>query len=90
MELSFPSYLILFVSGLLAGFVDAIAGGGGLIALPALLSVGLLPQLALGTNKFQGSFGTLSAAANFIRKGKVKLSDNMTGIAFTFIGIFNH
>ena len=66
--------------------MDAIAGGGGLIALPALLSVGLPPQLALGTNKFQGSFGTLSAAANFIRKGKVKLSDNLAGMAYTFIG----
>nr|WP_319392505.1 TSUP family transporter [uncultured Desulfobacter sp.] len=86
MELTLSSYSILFISGLLAGFVDAIAGGGGLIALPALLSVGLPPQLALGTNKFQGSFGTLSAAANFIRKGKVKLSENLPGIAFTFIG----
>jgi hypothetical protein len=86
MEMTRSSYLILFFSGLLAGFVDAIAGGGGLISLPALLSVGLPPQLALGTNKFQGSFGTLSAAANFIRKGKVNLSDNVPGIAFTFIG----
>ncbi|HAR34147.1 MAG TPA: hypothetical protein DCR95_08690 [Desulfobacter sp.] len=86
MELTFTSHLILFISGLAAGFVDAIAGGGGLIALPALLSVGLPPQLALGTNKFQGSFGTLSAASNFIRKGKVKLSDNLAGMAFTFIG----
>ena len=66
--------------------MDAIAGGGGLIALPALLSVGLPPQLALGTNKFQGSFGTLSAAANFIRKGKVQLSDNLAGIAITLTG----
>ncbi len=86
MELSFISYLILFFSGLLAGFVDSIAGGGGLIALPALLSVGLPPQLALGTNKFQGSFGTLSATVNFIRKGKVTLSENMAGMAFTLIG----
>lgn len=86
MELTFTSHLILFISGLVAGFVDAIAGGGGLIALPALLSVGLPPQLALGTNKFQGSFGTLSATVNFIRKGKVKLSENMTGMAFTFTG----
>ncbi len=70
MEPTFPSYLILFVSGLLAGFVDAIAGGGGLITLPALLSVGLPPQLALGTNKFQGSFGTLSAAATSFERAR--------------------
>lgn len=86
MELSFLSYVILFLSGLSAGFVDSIAGGGGLIALPALLSVGLPPQLALGTNKFQGSFGTLSAAANYIRKGKIRLSDNISGMTITFFG----
>lgn len=57
-----------------------------MIALPALLSVGLPPQIALGTNKFQGSFGTLSAATNFICKGKVKLSDNLWGMAYTLIG----
>ncbi|HCY86995.1 MAG TPA: hypothetical protein DHV36_17825, partial [Desulfobacteraceae bacterium] len=64
----------------------SIAGGGGLIALPVLLSVGLPPQLALGTNKLQGSFGTLSATINFIRKGKASLRENLNGVAFTFLG----
>ncbi|MCG8637180.1 MAG: TSUP family transporter [Desulfobacterales bacterium] len=86
MDLSILTFILLFFTGLLAGFVDSIAGGGGLIALPVLLSIGLPPQLALGTNKLQGSFGTLSATINFIRKGKASLSDNMSGIAFTFIG----
>ncbi len=86
MDLSLLTFILLFFTGLLAGFVDSIAGGGGLISLPVLLSIGLPPQLALGTNKLQGSFGTLSATINFIRKGKASLSDNVSGIAFTFIG----
>jgi len=86
MDLSLFTYVLLFLTGLAAGFVDSIAGGGGLIALPALLSVGLPPQLALGTNKLQGSFGTLSATINFIRKGKADLKENLSGIGFTFAG----
>lgn len=78
--------ILLFVTGLAAGFVDSIAGGGGLITLPVLLSVGLPPQLALGTNKLQGSFGTLSAAYNFIRKKQVVLKEAVTGVFFTLIG----
>jgi uncharacterized membrane protein YfcA len=86
MDLTAFSCILLFFTGLLAGFVDAIAGGGGLIALPILLSTGMPPQVALGTNKLQGSFGTLSAAINFIRKGKASLRDNWPGIAFTLAG----
>ena len=77
---------LLFITGFSAGFVDSIAGGGGLIALPVLLSVGLPPQLALGTNKLQGAFGTLSAAYNFICKGEADLKECTSGIFFTFIG----
>jgi uncharacterized protein len=84
--LSVSSLILLFFTGLVAGFVDSIAGGGGLISLPVLLSVGIPPQLALGTNKLQGSFGTLSAAITFIRKGTVRLDENVHGIVFTFMG----
>ena len=79
-------FAILFLGGLFAGFVDSIAGGGGLISLPVLLSVGLPPQLALGTNKLQGSFGTLSSSYNYIRKGKASLKDSWVGIVATFVG----
>ena len=85
-EITFSIFLILFFGGFCAGFVDSIAGGGGLISLPVLLSVGLPPQLALGTNKLQGSFGTFSASCNYIRKGKADLKSSVTGIVFTFIG----
>lgn len=85
-DLSILTYALLFATGLCAGFVDSIAGGGGLIALPVLFSVGLPPQTALGTNKLQGSFGTLSASYNYIKKGVVKFNDNIAGILFTLLG----
>ncbi len=83
---SLPMALLLFASGLAAGFVDSIAGGGGLISLPALLAAGLPPQLALGTNKLQGCFGTFAASCNYIRKGKANLRESIHGIVFTLIG----
>ncbi|WP_373500691.1 TSUP family transporter [Desulfococcus sp.] len=77
---------LLFITGLSAGFVDAIAGGGGLIALPVLLSIGLPPQIALGTNKLQGTFGTLASSYQFFRKGQVDFREAMPGILYTFVG----
>jgi uncharacterized protein len=77
---------LLFLAGTAAGFVDSVAGGGGLVALPALLAAGLPPHLALGTNKFQGSFGTFAAAIRYIRGGQAALKPALPGIAFTLIG----
>jgi hypothetical protein len=62
---------LLTVTALLAGTVDAIAGGGGLITLPALLAAGLPPHLALGTNKGQSVFGSFAALIAFWRAGRV-------------------
>ena len=56
---------VMFATGLAAGFVDSIAGGGGLITLPVILSLGLPPQFALGTNKLQATFGSGSAAWHY-------------------------
>lgn len=61
-------YLLVFI----AGFVDAIAGGGGLISLSAYYAVGLPPHLALGTNKFSSSCGTVVATARFMRTGNIQ------------------
>src|SRR6267154_2654704 len=85
---SLGQYAILFGTGLAAGFVDAVAGGGGLITLPVLLSFGLPPQDALGTNKFQSSFGSGSATVHYARAGVVNLQDCRWGILFTLIGTF--
>lgn len=72
--------------GALAGFVDAIAGGGGLVALPALLSVGVPPVAALATNKMQSVIGTAIASFTFWRKGFVNLTSLIPAIAATFAG----
>lgn len=77
---------LLFFVALLAGWVDSIAGGGGLIALPVLLSVGLSPAQALATNKLQGSFGTFAATLNFWRKGHLKFAEIIPMIILTFLG----
>ena len=70
MESISTEILVLLVCAAgVAGFVDAIAGGGGLIALPALLWAGIPPLQALATNKLQGSFGTATATFNFARRG---------------------
>lgn len=87
MDLLSPEIVVfLFLVGTVAGFVDSVAGGGGLICLPALLWTGLPPAQALATNKLQGSFGTFSAALAFVRKGHVSLKDMRRLIAFTFVG----
>jgi len=58
----------LAAMGFLAGFVDSIAGGGGLITTPALLTIGITPHLALGTNKLAATCGAFNAARIFIKK----------------------
>lgn len=77
---------VLFAVGLIAGTVDAIAGGGGLIALPALLGFGLPAPLALGTAKLQGAFGSGSAAWSFARRGTVNLRECGLGFGLTALG----
>lgn len=77
--------LLVMVAGL-AGFVDAIAGGGGLLALPALLWAGLPPLQALATNKLQGSFGTLTATVHHLRHGQLRLGELWPAVLCTFLG----
>ncbi len=77
---------LLFGTGLVAGFVDSVAGGGGLITLPVLMNLGIDPKFALGTNKLQASFGSGSATWHYARAGTVSLSDCKLGFAITFIG----
>ncbi len=67
-------FAALCAVALFAGCMDAIAGGGGLLTVPALVVSGLDPRLVLATNKLQGSFGTGSAAAAFRRAGHLDLS----------------
>ena len=61
----------LVLAALAAGMVDAVAGGSGVIAVPALLAAGLPPHLALGTNKAQGVFGTCASTLRYARAGLI-------------------
>ena len=79
---------VLFCSlaALVAGFIDSIAGGGGLITLPALLLAGLPPHLALGTNKMQSSMGTAVALISFANSHLVLWRVALMGLPFSLIG----
>ncbi|HXX64209.1 MAG TPA: TSUP family transporter [Bacteroidota bacterium] len=79
-------YPLLFVGALLAGWVDSIAGGGGLVTLPLLLWVGIPAPMVLGTNKFQSSFGSFTAAYYYRRRALVSIRDALPGVIFTLIG----
>ena len=64
-----PTVMLLLCSvAFIAGFIDAIAGGGGLLTVPALLTAGLPPHLVLGTNKLAATFGSLTASITYYRK----------------------
>ncbi|MDP9142251.1 MAG: TSUP family transporter, partial [Pseudomonadota bacterium] len=77
---------------LLAGFIDAVVGGGGLIQIPALFV--LMPEVApvtlLGTNKFASIWGTASAAIQYLRRVPVEwratLPTTITALIFGFLG----
>lgn len=77
---------LLGVTGLVAGFVDSIAGGGGLITLPVFLNLGIDPRLALGSNKLQATFGSASATFHYARAGAVDLKDFRRGCGLAFLG----
>src|SRR5258706_11812804 len=76
--------LLLFILGGVAGWIDSIAGGGGLITVPVLLSLGMSPAEALGTNKLQAVFGSGSATWHYHRAGLIDKA--VTGVVFTAIG----
>lgn len=78
--------LLLFLVAMTAGFVDTLAGGGGMLTLPALFLAGIPADAVLGTNKLQASFGSASASWYFIRQGKIQLSAIWKGLLATAIG----
>jgi uncharacterized membrane protein YfcA len=77
---------LLFATGLAAGFVDTIAGGGGLLTLPMLLSICPDPKLALGTNKLQSTFGSTSATFHFAHAGALNLREVYRACLLAFLG----
>lgn len=83
-EVSYELAAMLIGAAFLAGFVDAIAGGGGLITVPALMLAGASPVQALSTNKIQGSFGAASAAWTYARAGHVDVRRQLGPAALAF------
>ncbi|EJE8879307.1 sulfite exporter TauE/SafE family protein [Salmonella enterica] len=80
--------VVLFFVAVLAGFIDSIAGGGGLLTIPALMAAGMSPANALATNKLQACGGSLSSSLYFIRRKVVNLAEQKLNILMTFIGLY--
>jgi len=84
----FPDFLILALASFVAGLIDAVVGGGGLIQIPALFSMlpNAAPATVFGTNKLAGIFGTGAAAVNFAKRVKLAWSAALpaAGAAFLF------
>ena len=86
MELTFEIIAILMAVAFVAGIVDAIAGGGGLLTVPALMAVGASPAAAIGTNKLQGTFGVATAVITFARRDRIDFRRFAGPAIFAFIG----
>jgi len=85
-DLTWHALIVLGLVALAAGFLDTLAGGGGLLTVPALLLAGLPPLQALGTNKLQGAFGTGMASYQVIRKRRVHWRDVRWPMLWAFVG----
>ncbi|MEW6991392.1 TSUP family transporter [Colwelliaceae bacterium 6441] len=79
-------WITLCSVGFLAGLIDAIAGGGGMLTVPTLLTAGLPPHIALGTNKLAASFGSFTASVTFYRKKLFDISFWRASVISTAIG----
>lgn len=86
MELTTQLISILFFVALFAGFIDAIAGGGGLLTIPALLLTGMNPVAVLATNKLQACAGSFSASLAMIKKGLIHPKMMKIALVFAFVG----
>ncbi|WP_333606517.1 TSUP family transporter [Arsukibacterium sp.] len=86
LTMSMELILILCSVAFVAGYIDAIAGGGGLLTVPALLTAGLPPHVVLGTNKLAATFGSLTASITFYRKKLFNPWYWRRSLAYTAIG----
>ena len=85
-SIGWPMLLFLMAMTGFAGFVDSVAGGGGLISLPAYLFSGMPVHLAYGTNKLSAACGTTFATANFFRSGAMNVPVGLLAAAGSFAG----
>ncbi len=85
-DLATETLILLALAAFVAGIIDSIAGGGGMITIPALLLAGVPPVQALGTNKLQGLFGSGSATLAYASKGHINLRKQLPSAALAFAG----
>ena len=85
-HVSLINLFFLCLAGFFAALVDSIAGGGGIISLPAYLFAGVPTHAALGTNKFSSTAGSFTSSCKFIKSGKVDFSILKYLIPFTLLG----
>lgn len=85
-QITVTSFIFLMAACFCAAFIDAIAGGGGLISLPAFLAAGLDPHMALGTNKLAAFFSTSGSAFKFAKSGKINWKLIKILVPFSFLG----
>jgi len=86
MDINLINLSLLGISMFLSGFIDSIAGGGGMISTPALLFLGLPPHIALGTNKIAASMGTLISSRVFFKSKKLNKELLKKLVPFAFLG----
>ncbi len=86
MEFTLQLLVFLFLAAAVAGFMDTLAGGGGLITVPALVVCGVPPLAALGTNKLQSSFGSGTASALLFRRKKIQWKELRPLMLAAFLG----
>ena len=87
-DLPLSTVAVLALAAFAAGFVDAVAGGGGLLTVPALLAAGLPPHATLASNKGQAVFGAVSSAIGFWRRDGVDRDRAPISFAAAMTGSF--
>jgi uncharacterized protein len=88
MQVTLKMVLIVCPMIFLAGLVDSIAGGGGIISIPAYLFAGLPVHFAYGTNKFSSAFGTFFSAARFIKSKNIHYKSTAASVVSALLGSF--
>jgi hypothetical protein len=86
MDITLTVILVCFVVFFIAGFVDAIAGGGGLITMPVLLLLGIPAHYTLGTGKLASSLGSITALITFWKRGAVIKEVVLLGVISSYFG----
>ena len=87
-ELTLGAYMLVCPLVFLAGLIDSVAGGGGLISIPAYLAAGLPAHLAAGTNKLSAMIGTGAATIRFFRGGRIRMACALTAAALALPGSY--